>query len=94
MRMLTIHRQLLPDTVNTRNDSLTAQFTLTSSVTRVTSVASARNQITMPLTVQNLTTAIDFDLLGEIAECDSLCNLCDRPDLGCKIRSKAVDNCQ
>ena len=38
--MLTVHRQLLLDTVNTQNDSLTAQFTLTSSVTRVTSIAS------------------------------------------------------
>ena len=51
MRMLTIYRQLLPDTVNTRSDSLTAQFTLTSGVTRVTSIASTCNQITMPLTV-------------------------------------------
>ena len=59
------------------------------------SVSGARGRITMPLTVfvkSSFTTAVDFNPFGEIGEHDSLGNLCDRPDLGRKIRSEAVDD--
>lgn len=37
------------------------------------------------LQVEDFSAGIDFDLLGEVAECDGLCYLCDGTDLdGCE----------